>query len=145
MEPNPDRGYGPNSNPEGGVWFHNHANERLRILGEIPLRKYNSDGSAVMDLEGNPDTSFLAKIPADAPFTFQTIDKNGAVLNASQTWHQVRPGELRNLWRLSFTQPAITRFPNHCRCQPRLCGLGPHAKNTSGESGHQRSSNHQRN
>ena len=95
MEPNPDRGYGPNSNPEGGVWFHNHANERLRILGEIPLRKYNSDGSAVMDLEGNPDTSFLAKIPADAPFTFQTIDKNGAVLNASQTWHQVRPGELR--------------------------------------------------
>jgi len=26
---------------------------------------------------GNPDTSFLAKIPADTVFTFQTLDKNG--------------------------------------------------------------------
>jgi hypothetical protein len=30
------------------------------------------------------------------PFTFQTIDKNSLVLNTSQTWHQVRPGEIRN-------------------------------------------------
>ena len=47
------------------------------------------------DPDGNPDTSFLAKIPADVGFTFQTLDKHGMVLNMAQTWHQVRPGEVR--------------------------------------------------
>src|SRR5204863_8555675 len=28
--------------------------------------------------------------------TFQTLDKNGMVLNMAQTWHQLRPGEIRN-------------------------------------------------
>ena len=49
-----------------------------------------------LDPDGNPDTSFLAKIPANQSFTFQTIDKNGMVLNFAQTWHQLRPGEVRN-------------------------------------------------
>src|SRR5690606_24760479 len=40
-------------------------------------------------------TSFLAKIPADTAFTFQTLDKEGRVLNMAQTWHQLRPGEVR--------------------------------------------------
>src|SRR5262249_11491253 len=75
--------------------FRNAANERLRILGEIPVRKFN-DGKQPLDLDGNPDTSFLAKIPADTPFTFQTLDKDGMVLNMAQTWHQLRPGEIRN-------------------------------------------------
>jgi hypothetical protein len=96
MEPNPDRGYGPHSSPSGGVFYKNAANERLRILGEIPLRKFDKDGNPILDPEGNPDTSFLAKIPADTPFTFQTIDRNGMALNISQTWHQVRPGEVRH-------------------------------------------------
>ncbi|AWB68315.1 hypothetical protein C2869_18720 [Saccharobesus litoralis] len=96
MEPNSDKGYGPKSHHRNDTFFYNHANEKLRILGEIPLRKFNADGSPVLDPEGNPDTSFLAKIPADTPFTFQTIDKNGATLNMAQTWHQVRPGEVRN-------------------------------------------------
>ena len=76
---------------QGGTrqWF-NHANERLRILGEIPVRK-----GAVLDPEGNPDTSFSAKIPADTPFTFQLIDAGGRTLAMAQTWHQVRPGETR--------------------------------------------------
>ncbi|MDJ0973868.1 MAG: hypothetical protein QNJ98_05370, partial [Planctomycetota bacterium] len=91
MEPNTHRSYGPNN----GRQFTSHANERLRILGEIPLRKSNPDGSPVLDPEGNPDTSFLARIPADTPFTFQTLDRNGMVLNMAQTWHQVRPGEMR--------------------------------------------------
>ena len=86
MEPNSHRSYGPNE----GAQFYSHANERLRILGEIPLRK-----PGITDPEGNPDTSFLAKIPADTPFTFQTIDKDGIALNMAQTWHQVRPGEMR--------------------------------------------------
>jgi hypothetical protein len=67
----------------------------LRILGEIPLRKTNAQGQTVLDAEGNPDTSFLTKIVADTPFTFQTLDRNGMLLNMAQTWHQVRPGEMR--------------------------------------------------
>lgn len=86
------------SYPNGAdTGFLNFANaERLRILGEIPLRKVDGAGRPVLDSQGNPDTSFLAKIPADTPFTFQTLDKNGLVLNMAQTWHMVRPGEVRN-------------------------------------------------
>jgi hypothetical protein len=91
MEPTTDRKDGPKS----GRRFYNHASERLRILGEIPVRKFESGGMPT-DPDGNPDTSFLAKIPADTAFTFQTIDKDGLVLNMSQTWHQLRPGEIRN-------------------------------------------------
>lgn len=91
LEPNTHRSYGPNS----GQHYYNHVNERMRILGEIPLRKFDAGLNPIMDPEGNPDTSFLAKIPADTPFTFQTIDGNGMVLNMAQTWHQVRPGEAR--------------------------------------------------
>ena len=91
MEPSSHRSYGPAE----GTSYRNHANERLRILGEIPLRKVDSAGKPILDGDGNPDTSFLAKIPADVPFTFQTLDKDGLVLNMSQTWHQVRPGEVR--------------------------------------------------
>jgi Hydrazine synthase alpha subunit middle domain len=75
--------------------FYNHAWERLRILGEIPVRKFDGDKQPT-DPDGNPDTSFLAKIPADVAFTFQTLDKDGMVLNMAQTWHQLRPGEIRN-------------------------------------------------
>ncbi len=75
-------------------WW-NASNERLRILGEIPVRKF-AGGRQPLDPDGNPDTSFLAKIPADVPWTLQTLDKNGMVLNAAQTWHQLRPGEERN-------------------------------------------------
>ncbi len=91
MEPTTDRRNGPN----GGRGFYNHANERLRILGEIPLRKFDAEIEP-KDPDGNPDTSFLAKIPANTPFTFQTLDKNGMVLNMAQTWHQIRPGEIRS-------------------------------------------------
>jgi hypothetical protein len=77
-----------------GRRFYNHARERLRILGEIPLRKFHR-GRQPIDPDGNPDTSFLARIPADTPFTFQTLDRHGMVLNMAQTWHQLRPGEVR--------------------------------------------------
>jgi len=91
MEPHSHRSYGPNI----GRQFSSHAEERLRILGEIPLRKFDGQNQPVLDVEGNPDTSFLARIVADTPFTFQTLDRNGMVLNMAQTWHQVRPGEMR--------------------------------------------------
>ena len=104
MEPTTDRQRGPKS----GRTFRSHANERLRILGEIPVRKFpqasisndpqnhKGQGGQPVDPDGNPDTSFLAKIPADVAFTFQTLDRDGMVLNMAQTWHQLRPGEIRN-------------------------------------------------
>jgi hypothetical protein len=76
--------------------FHNSAAERLRIAGEFPVRKFGKDGKQPLDPDGNPDTSFLAKIPANVAWTFQTLDKHGMVLNMAQTWHQLRPGEIRN-------------------------------------------------
>jgi hypothetical protein len=77
--------------------YHNQApNERLKIMGEIPLRKFDEAGEPILDLKGDPDTSFLARVPADVPFTFQLVDKKGQVLVQSQTWHQLRPGEVRN-------------------------------------------------
>jgi hypothetical protein len=75
--------------------YRSHAMERLRILGEVPVRKF-TNGTQPTDPDGNPDTSFLAKIPADVAFTFQTLDRDGMVLNMAQTWHQLRPGEVRN-------------------------------------------------
>jgi hypothetical protein len=108
LEPTTDR----RSGPKAGRLFRSHAMERMRILGEIPVRKFNgsrlsadgdqpesrqqkADSHQPLDPDGNPDTSFLAKIPADIAWTFQTIDKDGMVLNTAQTWHQVRPGEVR--------------------------------------------------
>jgi hypothetical protein len=82
--------------PRGGRALYNHARERMRILGEIPVRKFGKDGKQPLDPDGNPDTSFLARVPADVAWTFQTLDKNGMVLSSAQTWHQLRPGEIRN-------------------------------------------------
>ncbi|MBI4617543.1 MAG: hypothetical protein HY720_28285, partial [Planctomycetes bacterium] len=61
--------------------------EVLRILAEIPIRKTAPDGSL--------DTSWLARIPADTPFTLQTIDRYGMALGTNYTRYQVRPGEAR--------------------------------------------------
>lgn len=92
LEPTTDRS---RTNP--GRRFYTHArSERMRILGEFPVRKFDRDGKQPLDPDGNPDTSFLAKIPANTAWTFQTLDKNGMVLNMAQTWHQIRPGEIRN-------------------------------------------------
>ncbi|HLG17030.1 MAG TPA: hypothetical protein VJH03_21380 [Blastocatellia bacterium] len=85
LQPVTDRTY-----PNNGRAFVSLFSERVRILGEIPVRK-----EGIIDAQGNADTSFLTRIPADVPFTFQTLDRSGLVLNTAQTWHQVRPGEKR--------------------------------------------------
>ncbi len=92
LEPNTEREGGP----KAGRLFYNHAHERMRILGEFPVRHFDKNNQQPLDPDGNPDTSFLAKIPADVAWTFQTLDKNNMVLNMAQTWHQLRPGEIRN-------------------------------------------------
>ena len=129
MEPNTHRSYGPNGGPSGGQRFFSHAMEKLRILGEIPLRKSDVRRRPMLDPEGNPDTSFLVKLPADSPFTFQTLDRNGMVLNVAQTWHQVRPGEVRtdcggchahSQQPLDFAATAAAR-PGYDRARPQ-CG-----------------------
>ncbi len=85
MQPTSDLRY-----PDNRRGFTSNLNERIRILGEFPVRK-----EGVLDAQGNTDTSFLAKIPANTPFTFQTLDRNGLVLNSAQTWHSLPPGDVR--------------------------------------------------
>lgn len=85
LQPVTDRSY-----PDNARAYSSHWEERVRIIGEFPVRK-----EGVIDAQGNTDTSFLARIPADTPFTFQTLDRNGMVLNMAQTWHHMRPGEMR--------------------------------------------------
>ena len=102
----------PTSEIQRGRTYYNHGRERYRILGEMPVRHFDRRphapregklhaerevyGGQPLDPDGNPDTSFLAKIPANVAWTFQTLDKNGMVLNMAQTWHQLKPGEIRN-------------------------------------------------
>lgn len=62
----------------------------LRILGEFPVRK--PDGTP-LDAQGNTDTSFIVKIPANTPFLFQTLDKRGMALDIETTSRNVAPGE----------------------------------------------------
>ncbi|MFI4932866.1 MAG: hypothetical protein ACHP83_21685, partial [Burkholderiales bacterium] len=90
MEPLTDRSY-----PDNGLGFGTVGTERLRILGEIPVRKPGDPKVLHPDGVLRSDTSFLAQVPADTPITFQTLDRNGMVLNMAETWHQVRPGEAR--------------------------------------------------
>jgi hypothetical protein len=75
--------------------FYAVGGERMRILGEIPVRKPGAARILRPDGSFEEDTSFLARIPADVSVTFQTLDRRGMVLNMAQTWHQVRPGEAR--------------------------------------------------
>jgi hypothetical protein len=64
--------------------------ERWEILGEFPVKK-----PSVTDGQGNPDTSWLAKIPSEVPTFVQTIDKNGMTLVSELTWRALKSGEKR--------------------------------------------------
>ncbi|MDZ4811433.1 MAG: hypothetical protein SGI99_02310 [Pseudomonadota bacterium] len=93
--PRADLSY-PGNNPQLLV----DGGERLRILGEVPIRgalsgKPGDPNTTLPDGRVVRDSSFLARIPADVSVTFQTIDRRGMALNVAQTWHQVRPGEAR--------------------------------------------------
>lgn len=66
--------------------------EKWEILGEFPLIHKNK---GLKDKQGNPDTSWVAKVPADTPLLIQTIDKNGMTLNSELTWRALKAGEKR--------------------------------------------------
>ena len=72
------------------------SEERIRILGEFPSASFNADGKQPLDPDGNPDTSFLAKIPADVAWTFQTLDNRGMVSEHGADLASGAPGEVRN-------------------------------------------------
>ena len=75
--------------------FRSVHHERWKILGEVPVRKTDDKGGVLLDPKGDPDTSFLLKIPANTPFFFQGIDKNGMTLFSELTWRAAVPGEAR--------------------------------------------------
>ena len=90
--------------------FSSRANERMAVLGDIPLKKYRqTDGSIILGPEGNtedselilradgqPDTSFQVIVPADQPWTFALLDKDHKSLSFADTWHQTKSREKRN-------------------------------------------------
>jgi len=70
--------------------FGSDHGERWEILGEFPVKK-----PTISDGQGNPDTSWLAKIPADTPVFIQAIDDKGMTLTSELTWRALKPGEKR--------------------------------------------------
>lgn len=64
--------------------------ERWEILGEFPLTYKDQQ-----DPSGQPDSSWVAKIPAETPFLIQAIDKKGMTLISELTWRALKPGEKR--------------------------------------------------
>lgn len=69
--------------------YYSHMSENWKILGEFPVR----DSNGLADPDGEEDTSWLAKIPADTPHLIQSIDRFGMTLSSEQTWRHVRSGE----------------------------------------------------
>lgn len=80
----------PNNYPGGLEQWAGIQRHHLRILGEYPVRK--PDGTP-LDKQGNPDTSFVVRLPANTPFLFQTLDKRGMALDIETTSRTVARGE----------------------------------------------------
>ncbi len=67
--------------------------ERVVVLGEVPARHRDEAGAPILDAMGNPDTSFLLRMPANMPYLMQSVDCDGRALATDQVWQSVRPGE----------------------------------------------------
>jgi hypothetical protein len=76
--------------PQVVARFGSDHGERWEILGEFPVKK-----ASIIDQQGNPDTSWLAKIPADTPTFIQTIDNKGMTLVSEIAWRALKAGEKR--------------------------------------------------
>lgn len=72
------------------------GNERLHVLGDVPLYKRDSNtGVTLMDPMGNPDTSWKARIPCAMSFGFSLVDSEGMALTQPGTWHQIACGQVQ--------------------------------------------------
>lgn len=69
--------------------------ERTSILGELHVKHYDGQGNRILNPLGDPDTSFLVKLPANVPHITQAIDCDGRTLNTDQSWQTVKPGEIK--------------------------------------------------
>jgi len=78
---------------KGDEKWSGNQRHHLRILGEYPVRKPDSNGAEPMDDQGNPDTSFIVRVPADTPFLMETIDKRGMALDIETASRSVARGE----------------------------------------------------
>ncbi|VAW42191.1 hypothetical protein MNBD_GAMMA01-1589 [hydrothermal vent metagenome] len=103
----------PNRNRNVDDEISNIAGERVAILGEFSVQNRDSNDNIIIDPSGNPDTSFLVRFPANAPYLMQGIDCDGRTLNTDMTWQHLRPGEKKTCGgchvhsrpsRIDFTQ-----------------------------------------
>lgn len=85
----------PNRGPNANTETLNFFGERAAILGEVPVLHYDAQDQRIFDPSGNPDTSFLIRLPANVPHQLQAIDCDGHMLNTDQTWQTVKPGEVK--------------------------------------------------
>ena len=91
----------------------NLAGERVAILGEVPVLHYDTNGKRLVDTTGNPDTSFLLRMPANMPYMMQGIDCEGRTLNTDQSWQHLRPGEMKTCGGCHVhSKPAREQFVN---------------------------------
>ncbi|SEN69394.1 hypothetical protein, partial [Nitrosomonas marina] len=80
------------SNPLAQV--HGTTGERVAIIGDLYTRNKDGNGDPIMETDGiHVDTSFLAEIPANIPYTMFLLDCEGRNLAVDQTWQHVKPGE----------------------------------------------------
>lgn len=86
----PQSGVQSNPNFQTPRRFASTHNESWEILGEFPFAH-----TGTTDLQGNPDTSWQAKIPSDTPSMIQAIDINGMALYSETVWRAMAPGEER--------------------------------------------------
>lgn len=83
----------PNRSTNTYYGLSNLFGERVRILGEFSVLNKTAAGETVLDENGNQDTSFLVRFPANNPYLMQAIDCSGRTLNTDMTWQSLRPGE----------------------------------------------------
>jgi hypothetical protein len=101
----------PNRSREAFGEIRNVAGERLAILGEVSVRNREAAGAPVHGPDGEPDTSFLVRMPANTPYLMQAIDCEGRTLNTDQSWQHLRPGEMKTCGGCHVhSRPARNRF-----------------------------------
>lgn len=69
-----------------GSRFEAFAGERMEILADIPVKNVMANGDIILDGDGNPDTSWLAKIPGGVSVTLAALNANKEQLALARVW-----------------------------------------------------------